>query len=76
LDVDSAVTAIALACKLPATIAIAPSKAAGLFQQFKFFIGSTPHLTKTMILIAGQYSKKIDLSSRIMLRSGDLRFEI
>jgi ABC-type arginine/histidine transport system permease subunit len=58
LDVDLAATAIASACKLPAAIAIAPSSTAGLFQQFTFFMRSTPLLTKTIILIAGQYSKK------------------
>jgi hypothetical protein len=65
LDVNSAVTAIALGCKPPVTIAIAPSNAAGLFQQFKFFIRSLLNLTKTIVLIGGQYSKKIDFSSRI-----------
>jgi hypothetical protein len=58
VDVGRAAIPIAVACKLPATIAIAPSNAAGLFQQFKFFIRSTPHLTTIIILIAGQYSKK------------------
>jgi hypothetical protein len=63
LDVDGAATPMAFACQLPATIAIAPSNAAGLFQQFKFFIRSNPHLITIIILIARQYSKKIDLSS-------------
>jgi len=62
VDVDGAAIPIAFPCKLPATIAIAPSNAAGLFQQFKFFIRSTPHLNKTIIFIAGQYSKLIRLS--------------
>jgi hypothetical protein len=53
VDAGEVATPIAVACTLPATMAIAPSNAAGLFQQFKFFIRSTPHLIKTIIFIAG-----------------------